>query len=224
VPSLKLVTFDAAGTLIFPHPSVGEVYAEIAAEHGIQTQPDALEARFKAAFKRLSQTSRQELGALDDRAYWRLAVADTFGAQCPEEPAFSALFEDLWQAFATARRWRLDPYAHALFEELRALGLQLALVSNADARFHQVFTELGLKEAFDGFFLSGEVGAEKPEPPIFRVVEAAMGARGPEILHVGDSPRQDVQGARDAGWHALQIAQPQGLQPVLPEVRRLLDA
>ena len=38
------VFFDAANTLLYPYPSVGAVYAEVAARYGVTTTADAVQA------------------------------------------------------------------------------------------------------------------------------------------------------------------------------------
>lgn len=197
LPSVRLVTFDAVGTLIFPHPGVGEIYAEVAAAHGLQLDPDWLAPRFRDAYAQVPPA----LGTPDNPDYWREIVRLTFGEHTPAEPAFSALFAELWQTFARSRRWRLDPAARQLIAFLQGRGLQLALLSNADSRFRQVFAELELADVFDAVFLSAEVGARKPEPGIFRAVEAHFGLLGEQILHIGDHPEQDIAGAAALGWH-----------------------
>jgi phosphoglycolate phosphatase-like HAD superfamily hydrolase len=47
---IQAVTFDVGGTLIDPWPSVGHVYAAVAAEHGLTgVDPESLNVRFAAA-------------------------------------------------------------------------------------------------------------------------------------------------------------------------------
>lgn len=203
--AIQLVTFDAGGTLIFPHPSVGEVYAEVLGDHGFSFDPQVLEERFRAVFKRLTSTPRVGPGALDDKALWRTAVRETLGKACPPEPAFARVFEDLYQTFASARRWRLNAHLPEVLYRLRERGYRLAILSNADARFRQVFAEMGLAELFEAMFISGELGFEKPDVRIFRHVEQATGVPAAAILHVGDSPAHDQAGAEAAGWSCFLV-------------------
>ena len=39
---VQAVTFDLAGTLLFPHPSVGAVYAACAQAHGVEIEAAVL--------------------------------------------------------------------------------------------------------------------------------------------------------------------------------------
>ena len=51
-PEILAVTFDVGGTLIEPWPSVGAIYAEVAAEHGLPgLSAGELTRRFGAAWR-----------------------------------------------------------------------------------------------------------------------------------------------------------------------------
>lgn len=67
--------------------------------------------------------------------------------------------------------------------------------------------------------VSQRVGTIKPDPAIFRAAEAALGASGPAILHVGDDWAADVVGAKRAGWRAAWIRGQQVDSP-LPSSQR----
>jgi FMN phosphatase YigB (HAD superfamily) len=48
----KAVFFDVGGTLLRVHPSVGEVYAELARDFGFSGSPDALDEQFRLQWKK----------------------------------------------------------------------------------------------------------------------------------------------------------------------------
>ena len=52
-------------------------------------------------------------------------------------------------------------------------------------------------------FVSGDLGAAKPEPEIFRIIEKRLGLQPEEIWFAGDSYANDVTGAKRAGWKSL---------------------
>lgn len=68
------------------------------------------------------------------------------------------------------------------------------------------YTLLGLDQAFDAVFISGETGYAKPDPRAFAQVEAVLPAR--RTLMVGDSLRRDVRPALARGWGAVWVAPP----------------
>ncbi|MFH1567154.1 MAG: HAD family hydrolase, partial [Gemmatimonadota bacterium] len=77
---------------------------------------------------------------------------------------------------------------------------------------------IGLEGAFQCVLLSEEVGVRKPDPRIFHQACAALGAEPGKVVYVGDSYRNDVVGARNAGllscWY-----NPGGAAPEDPQVR-----
>ncbi|GAB4252842.1 MAG: hypothetical protein Kow00109_28500 [Acidobacteriota bacterium] len=201
---VEIVSLDAGGTLLFPHPSVGEVYAEVLRRHGVNLPPEEIERRFRERFAVLRDGPREKVDDAAEKAFWQALVRSVLSPECPAE-LFPRVFEELYDTFARGDRWRVAEGGRELLEWLRSRGLRVVLLSNADSRLRNVLEEKGLSEAFDGIFISAEVGYEKPDLRLFRVVEDRMGAAGAAFLHVGDSAYHDVQGAVAAGWQAVQL-------------------
>ena len=105
----------------------------------------------------------------------------------------------------------LDPEAKSVLGELQG-RYKLALISNFDhpPHVHRLLDELALRPFFDSVIVSGDVGIKKPDPAIFAPALEQTGLVADEALFVGDSPEDDIAGARAAG-----------LWPVL--IRRSLD-
>jgi len=61
----------------------------------------------------------------------------------------------------------------------------------------------GLLELFGAFVFSDETGLLKPHERQFRVACEALNVRPDEAIHVGDSERRDVVGARQFGMRAV---------------------
>ena len=66
--TIRAVTFNAAGTLIAPFPSVGAVYAELAQAHGLDRSTVELQAVFGPAFRVVQQRWGVPYGADDEDA------------------------------------------------------------------------------------------------------------------------------------------------------------
>jgi putative hydrolase of the HAD superfamily len=95
---------------------------------------------------------------------------------------------------------------------LAALGLQLAVVSNADGTVEQQLRDDGIGQVghgdgvvFSAVLDSRVVGVAKPDPAIFRLALDAMGVDAQHTLHIGDTPAADVEGARAAGIHPVLV-------------------
>ncbi|HPD16281.1 MAG TPA: HAD-IA family hydrolase [Planctomycetota bacterium] len=201
------VLLDAAGTLFVPQPSVGAVYATVAREHGLRAEAAALEAGFRAAWRerapvRFAGTGGLETSDAMERAWWRGTVRRTFelaGLAPPGEACFHALFE----RFAEPGNWRLFPDALPGLRGLREAGLRLGIVSNFDSRLARICEGLGLSNATDFVLASAEAGFAKPSRRIFDAAVELAGAAASRVLMIGDSPEEDVAGARAAGCRAL---------------------
>jgi putative hydrolase of the HAD superfamily len=204
------ITFDAGGTLLHPHPSVGLVYREVAARHGRDYDTDELETRFRAAFKSVSKDPRVLDPEARERDFWSRVVRETIPPDRKAPDDFDAFFAELFESFAHASRWRVFPQAEKTLGLLAARGYRLGVLSNWDRRLRTVLAETGLERYFHAVLISSEVGVEKPDAGIFRAAERALGAKPSACLHVGDSRKHDLEGAHAAGWKALLVRHEDG--------------
>jgi HAD superfamily hydrolase (TIGR01509 family) len=98
------------------------------------------------------------------------------------------------------RLWsRVLPGVPDALAALKALGIDLIVVSNSDGSVERALAELGLTEHLKAVLDSAVVGHEKPDPRIFERALAVAGVAPEAALHVGDMYHQDVRGARAAG-------------------------
>lgn len=93
----------------------------------------------------------------------------------------------------------------ATLERARAEGLALALLSNLAAPYKAPVAQLGLEGRFDTLVFSCDEGVAKPSPEIYARVQSRLGLRADELLMVGDSRIDDVEGPRAAGLRALHL-------------------
>ena len=202
--NIRWITIDATGTLIDPTPSVGHVYGAVLKRHGVEARHELLQQRFIEVFRNLSKTPRHFVNEESERKFWRdlaLGTVEPWATGIDGD----AFFEDAYDAFARAENWRAPEGADALLRNLKGRGYRLALLSNADGRTRGILEGLGLAPYLEQVILSCEVGFEKPDVRLFRGAEKILGATPAEILHVGDSQRNDGEGPRAAGWRALVI-------------------
>ncbi len=203
--SIRLLTIDAAGTLVRPWPSVGAVYGRTAREYGIEATDEEVDQNFYQSFGKLQTCKATNDG--EEKEFWRQVVTETF-RPFSRDKDIEPLFEDLWNLFARGDCWKLAEGASDTLNTLRERGYELAVLSNNDSRLRTVLADLQIDQAFDHLFISSEMGCEKPDMEIFRKVEAATDKKPAEILHLGDSHSRDFLGARHAGWSALLYGEP----------------
>ncbi len=192
-PRPKAVTLDLAGTLLFPQPSVGKVYARCAAKLGLACDPAALDARFAPAFRAAPREA-------DPETFWAEVVERCFGRDIPRS-ALPALQAACWEAFARPEAWRMARGATVALAQLRFLGLRIGFLSNADARLEGVLRAKGLMEDGDGLWLS----AGKPAPEAFLRVARAWRIDLAELVHAGDDPAEDALAAAAAGARGVLV-------------------
>lgn len=192
---IRAITFDAGGTLIEPWPSVGAVYADVAAEFQIACDIEKINRAFATAWQ-----ARSAFGYT--RAEWFDVVRHSFRDLCEVTPG---MFDAIYERFAESRCWRIYDDVLPALERIQRAGLQLAVISNWDERLTLLLEQLGLARHFQAIIVSGTIGAHKPERRIFDETAEQLSLSPAEILHIGDSETEDVLGARAAGFRALRI-------------------
>jgi putative hydrolase of the HAD superfamily len=198
LPSVKAVSFDVGGTLIRAWPSVGHVYAEVAARHGLSgLAPELLQDRFRTVWFR-------QLHLTETRAGWEQLVDEAFAGLAPIPPSRS-FFPELYARFAEPGAWRIFDDVPPVLEGLAAAGFRLAIISNWDERLRGLLRRLHLDSHFEAIVVSCEVGQRKPDRAIFDEAARKLALPAAQILHIGDSAEMDLTGARNAGFQALRI-------------------
>ena len=59
----KAIFFDAGGTLLYPYPSVGEIYERIASKYGCRAKSHEIQKRFLETWKELEGLSKLDSSA-----------------------------------------------------------------------------------------------------------------------------------------------------------------
>ena len=94
--------------------------------------------------------------------------------------------------------------------ELRRHGLKLGLVSNTGRDVHEFLAHHKL--AVDAALSSRVHGKVKPHPTIFQAVLDSLGVEADDAAMVGDSPEDDLEGARALGMQAFLVDR-EGVHP-----------
>jgi putative hydrolase of the HAD superfamily len=194
-PPIQAVTFDVGGTLIEPWPSVGHVYAEVAEEFGLRVGAADLDRTFASVW-----AARRPFDY--SRSAWKQLVNRTF-AELTNAPIEESCFDAIYQRFACASAWRIFEDVLPALQQLKARGLKAGIISNWDERLRPLLEQLGLLTRFDVAISSHEAGHCKPRREIFERAAEMLSLPPGAIAHVGDNERQDVAGARAAGFEAL---------------------
>ena len=206
----RAIFFDAAGTLVRLTKSVGQHYALVAARQGLTLDPKALDRVFAQLWHEMPHRPRTgEPREDDDKGWWRELVTQLMKRVAPEVDPIDrdTFFEAAYGHFAEAGVWELYPEVEEVLEEL-APRFQLAVISNFDGRLRMIFEHLGLSRFFRHLFISSELGADKPDPFIYRRALELSGFEAKEVLHVGDDPERDWAAAAAAGLQVFELKRP----------------
>jgi putative hydrolase of the HAD superfamily len=223
---LRVVFFDAAGTLFHTREPAGLSYAKIAQRFGVQAEERQVIDSFRRAFAAapgLAFGPGHEAALLRqlEREWWRRLVRSTFEG-IGEFADFDGYFDALFAFFADPANWICDPDAPMLLTALSESGLKLGVISNFDYRIYGILEALGLRRHFNSITISSEAGYAKPSPEIFRIALERHSLPAAEALHVGDSEALDAAGARAADIAVVLVDQDAagteaGSPPKLPE-------
>jgi len=141
-----------------------------------------------------------------DRDIW-VAYNRAYARACETpEDAVDDVVEHLLNEFATGEVWRrIVPGSVDALRRLGALGMRLAIVSNADGNAEQRLHDDAICQVGPGrgapvemILDSTVVGIAKPDPRIFDLALDGLGVAPTRAIHVGDTPGADVDGARAA--------------------------
>ncbi len=189
---------------------MGEHYALVGRELGLNLEADKLDRAFHSAWKRTPpreaiDSPRED----DDKEWWRALVDLVLDEAAPSlgELDRDNFFEIAYEHFAEAGVWELYPEVVEVLEQLHS-RFQLAVVSNFDGRLRVILERLGVSKYFRHVFVSSELGADKPDSEIFRRALRYVDLVPNEVLHVGDDPERDWKAASAAGLSIFELDRP----------------
>jgi HAD superfamily hydrolase (TIGR01509 family) len=197
---LETVFLDAGGVLLFPNWT--RIQAALAAQ-GVRVTADAL-ARAEPRGRKQLDDARTIVTTTDASRGWVFFDLILEHAGVPRSPATAAALTELHAYHQAHNLWELVPEGvPAALAALRAHGLRLVVVSNANGTLGAHMERIGLRAAVDVVIDSCEEGVEKPDPRLFEIALARAGARRETTIHVGDLYQVDIVGARAAGIRAV---------------------
>ncbi len=218
--SVKLILFDGAGTLFHLPQSVGYHYELVGKGVGLELDASALDRAFARVWKEMPpRLTTGQPREDDDKDWWRELVDRVFEQVAPatQELDRDIFFEVAYEHFAEAGVWALYPEVVAVLERLHG-RFRLGVVSNFDGRLRMILEQLGISKYFSEVIISSEVGADKPDPLIFRRALELADVLPNESLHVGDDPVNDWQGAEASGLRVFKLERPRNSLRDLLEV------
>mgnify|MGYP006419775821 FL=1 len=114
--------------------------------------------------------------------------------------------EELYSFFKSHKRhWVLKPGALQIIPELKKRNYKLIIVSNFDSNLEDIVSKLGIHNEFEGFYVSGNIGLEKPSLEFYNHVITSLACPPQEIVMVGDDIFLDVYPSIESGLNCIHI-------------------
>lgn len=118
----------------------------------------------------------------------------------------AAAVSHVWEQHLADNLWtQVFPGVHEALAMLRAAGLRLGVISNAEGTIVALLKRIGVLDAFELVLDSTVVGVAKPDRRIFELALKSLELPPERVVMVGDSVAADVEGAWGAGVPAALI-------------------
>ena len=139
-------------------------------------------------------------------AVWISETLNNLGYETtPDDPqvktAINIGFEDYLNSL------ELRPCAKNMLKKL-SRNYKLGLVSNFTYTpiIYAGLRKLNINKFFNAILVSHEVGWRKPHPKIFKEALKRLGVSAHETVYVGDSPLEDIKGAKATGMKTIFVS------------------
>jgi HAD superfamily hydrolase (TIGR01549 family) len=195
---LRAVLFDVDFTLARPGPELGpDAYRRAGERYGLDLDPALYEQARLSALEGLQKHPELE----HDEEIWYAfteRILRGMGAEGARARECAVEIERRWER---SQNFSLYDDALPTLELLRSHGLKIGLVSNGARDLDEFVADHNLD--VDAALGSRGHGWTKPHPSIFRAVLEQLGVEPEEAAMVGDSPEDDIEGAKALGMRAF---------------------
>ena len=232
---IEVVFFDAGDTLLRPHPSFEELFASVCSARGYEVTPSdvaAVRARMAPHLVDIAEVTGVQNPSLSAEAsltFWSFLYRRFLEEL---EVADEDLVKELFTVFSSSASYKLYADVLPAVEALRSSGYRMGLISNFETWLEDMLVDLELGSVFEPVVISGREGIEKPDPDLYRIAVERAGIDPARCVHVGDSPKMDVEPALEVGLNAVlldrmdrypDVPYPRiaSLAELIPTIRRL---
>ncbi len=197
---LRAVIFDVDFTLSRPGPELGpDAYRRVGLAHGLDLDASRYEEARLAAMEDL----RSHPEFVHDEELWITFTEDIVRGMGGDATGARACAADM------VMRWEIHEYFHLYDDALPVLAslrehrLSIGLISNGQRDLEEF--ALHHKLQVDCAVGSKAHGRTKPHASIFERALSTLGVSVTEAVMVGDSVKDDIEGARALGMRAILV-------------------
>ena len=197
---IAAVLFDVDFTLAKPGPDLGpEGYRRLGARLGFPRAPARSDVARRAGFETLERHPELE----HDEEIWVLFTERIIrGMGGDSENAYECAVE-MTRAWEHAHNFDLYEDVLPTLDALRQRGLKIGILTNSARDVDAFARHHGLE--VDAALSSRAHGKVKPHESIFRAALSLLDVEPREAAMVGDTPEDDVEGARALGMLAFLV-------------------
>lgn len=195
---VRAVLFDVDFTLAKPGPDLGpEGYRRAGQRHGLALAPE----RYDAARLSALETLQRHPELAHDEELWIAFTERIVRGMGGAGARARAVAEEMTRAWELHHNFELYEDVLPVLTELRRHGMRIGLVSNSGRDIDAFVAHHRLE--VDAATTSAAHGKVKPDPSIFLAVLVRLGVEPADAAMVGDSPADDIDGARGLGMKAF---------------------
>ncbi|MFC1932944.1 HAD family hydrolase [Chloroflexota bacterium] len=203
---IKAVFFDWFNTLAYYDPPREELQSQVLQEFGIHISPQKIRPCLLVADRDFFEENaaspvrkRNPEEQAEIYTRYQKTVLTEAGVDVSSEPDMFVEIMKRVQQLSRGMSFALFDDVLSTLKMLKEKNLTLGLLTNLDSDMKPICRELGLEPYINFTVTSGEIGIDKPEPPIFLAALQKAGVNASEAVHVGDQYKLDVIGARGVG-------------------------
>jgi HAD superfamily hydrolase (TIGR01549 family) len=171
-------------------------------EAGFETSLDAFLAAYNKAHEKYRIIRYKKLREVTN-AVWVSEALNALGYETnAEDPRIKAALNVFFQDYVNTLELR--PYAKSLIRKITE-NCKLGLISNFTYApvIYASLRKLGINQFFNAVVVSEDSGWRKPHKRIFQTALQRLQATAEETVYIGDSPIEDIEGAKATGMKTV---------------------
>lgn len=205
---IKAVIFDFIGTLTelsgySLENAENKLFRSLAA-NGYNVNRESFFEAYKKAHQKYSEIRYRQLVEVTNAVWISEALNNLGYATTPQneriKTAVNVFFEDYLNGL------KLRSFAKSTLQKL-SQNYKLGLVSNFTYTpiIYAGLRKLNINDFFSAVLVSEEIGWRKPDPKIFQEALKRLHVKVDNVVYVGDSPLEDIEGAKNVGMKTVFI-------------------
>ncbi|MCK5157425.1 MAG: HAD family hydrolase [Spirochaetales bacterium] len=208
--SIKLISFDFWGTIYHNEPSLSDkqknVILQLLQEVSIFTIGEALiNEAFHSAWEKWDVCWKEQYHTLTVDE-WLVMVLEYLHVEISDD--YMLDYCSKLQALLFTGNTKEIPGVRSVIESL-AKQYNLAIISDTgieSGKYLKNLLRYDTLNYFDYYVFSNEFGRSKPHSSVFEALLTYFNLHPEEVVHIGDSRRTDVEGAKSVGMHTIRFS------------------